>query len=135
MRPPWYNRQKKFTKKILYLWQKRTFYGFPLISVHYDRLQKIIPYFSRVWKSESWWPYFSHVWKSVSWWQFVQFVIKTRASKIISYSWLKTRALKIISYSWFQLRCLQLSMVYQQKENFKSNKFVYSSTSPSRVHK
>ncbi len=70
------------------------------------------------------WSYFSHVWKSVSWSQFLQWVIQTRASKIIS-------------CSWFHIcDILSLSMACQQKENFKTNKFIYISlTSLSRVHK
>ncbi len=61
---------KHFHTKILYFWQKCTFCGFPSISVHYDRLKEIIPCFSHIWKSESWWSYFNYVWKSVSWWAY-----------------------------------------------------------------
>ncbi len=107
---------KKFSrKKILYFSQKCDFYSFISISIHYDCLQEIIPYFSHVWKSELRWPYFSHVRKSVSWWQFVQCVIETRA-------------LKIIFCSWFH-NCdvFSSNMVCQQKENFKTNKFIYNS--------
>ncbi len=44
-----YTTNKKFThKKILYIWQKYNFCSSISISIHYDHLQKIIPYFSHI---------------------------------------------------------------------------------------